>query len=106
MLFDRIAERRIRQAMDDGEFDNLPNVGRRLDLEEYFKWPEEMRSAYALLKSANCAPFEVELLRDIARLEAACAAAPNEAARQSIAQQLAARRGELAVRLEHARRQR
>ena len=104
MAFERVAEQHIRQAMKDGEFDNLPNAGRPLDLEEYFKWPEAMRSAYALLKNANCAPFEVELLRDIARLEAALAAASDEAGRQSIGQELAARRAELGVRIEHARR--
>lgn len=106
MAFERLAERRIRQAMNDGEFDNLPNAGRPLDFEEYFTWPDEMRSAYALLRSANCAPVEVELLRDIEWLDAALAAAGDEAARQTLGRRLAARRAELGVRIEHARRRR
>ena len=31
MAFERIAEQRIRQAMNDGEFDALPNAGRLID---------------------------------------------------------------------------
>lgn len=103
MAFERIAEQRLRQAIKDGEFDNLPNAGRPIDLEEYFKWPEPLRMAYSILKAANCAPEEVELLNEIARLEAALASAPDAAARRGIQRTLADRRTELAVRLERAR---
>ena len=102
MAFERVAEQRIRRAMEEGEFDNLSNASQRLDLEDYFAWPESVRMAYALLKSANCAPAEVELLKEVAGLTAAVAAAPDEAA-EPLRRRLAERRIELAVALERAR---
>ena len=45
MGFDKIAERTIREAMLEGKFDRLPNRGQPLDLEDYFKVPEEWRAA-------------------------------------------------------------
>jgi len=69
VIFDRIAELRIREAIEEGKFDNLPNAGRPLDLDEYFQTPAEWRLAYSILKSAKCLPEEVELLNEIAALE-------------------------------------
>jgi hypothetical protein len=100
MSFDRIAENRIREAMEQGEFDNLPGAGEPLNLEEYFSTPEDLRMAYSVLKSANCRPLEVELLAEIARLERAVAAAPDEATREAHRRDLAHRRTELAILLE------
>lgn len=71
MAFERIAEHRLRQAIADGWLDDLPNRGDRLDLDEYFRTPEEVRLAYSVLKSASCLPEEVELRNEIARLERA-----------------------------------
>jgi len=96
----RIAENRIREAMEQGEFDNLPGAGQPLSLEEYFATPEDMRMAYSVLKNANCRPLEVELLAEIARLEQAVAAAPDAAAREPLQRSLANRRIELAILLE------
>jgi hypothetical protein len=100
MSFSRIAENRIREAMEQGEFDNLPGAGEPLSLEEYFSMPEDVRMAYSVLKSANCRPFEVELLNEIARLEQAVAAAPDDAIRAAHQRTLADRRTELAILLE------
>jgi hypothetical protein len=100
MSFSRIAENRIREAMEQGEFDNLPGAGEPLSLEEYFSVPEDLRMAYSVLKNANCRPLEVELLHEIARLEPAVAAAPDGAAREPLQRALANRRTELAILLE------
>ena len=86
--------------MEQGEFDNLPGAGQPLSLEEYFSTPEEFRMAYSVLKNANCRPMEVELLNEIARLERAVAAAPDDAAREPLQRSLADRRTELAILLE------
>ena len=45
MIFDRIAELKIREAITEGKFDNLPNAGQPIDLEDYFRTPPEMRLA-------------------------------------------------------------
>ena len=100
MSFSRIAENRIREAMAQGEFDNLPGAGQPLSLDEYFSVPEDLRMAYSVLKSANCRPVEVELLNEIARLEQAIAAATDPAAREALQRELANRRTELAILLE------
>jgi len=99
-MFSRIAENRIREAMEQGEFDNLPGAGEPLSLEEYFATPEDVRMAYSVLKSANCRPLEVELLNEVARLEQAVATAPDDSARAAHQRTLANRRTELAVLLE------
>ena len=104
MSFSRIAENRIREAMEQGEFDNLPGAGQPLSLEEYFSTPEDLRLAYSVLKNANCRPLEVELLNEIARLEQAASAAPDAAAREPLARALADRRTELAILLERRSR--
>jgi hypothetical protein len=69
MPFSHIAEKRIREAIEQGQFENLPGAGQPLNLEEYFSTPEEVRMAYSILKNANCAPVEVELVNDVSRLE-------------------------------------
>ncbi|MDE5879570.1 MAG: DUF1992 domain-containing protein, partial [Desulfovibrio sp.] len=55
-----IAERRIQEAQERGEFDDLPGAGRPLQLEDMSHVPEELRMAYTLLRNANCLPPELE----------------------------------------------
>jgi hypothetical protein len=59
----------IRQAIQRGDFDNLPKKGKRLNLDEYFELPEEIRVGYTMLKNSSFVPTEVELLKEIAELE-------------------------------------
>jgi hypothetical protein len=40
MPFGRLAENRIREAMAQGQFENLPGAGRPLNLQEYFTTPK------------------------------------------------------------------
>jgi hypothetical protein len=83
MSFSHIAEKRIREAMAQGQFDNLPGAGQPLNLEEYFSTAEELRMPYSILKNANCAPAEVELLNEVSRLERAVTQAGDATARES-----------------------
>jgi hypothetical protein len=64
-----IAERKIREAQEKGEFDNLPGKGKPLQLEDDSQVPEELRLAYKILKNADCLPPELELKKDIVRME-------------------------------------
>jgi hypothetical protein len=105
MVFDRLAELRIREAIREGKFDHLPKKG-AIDLDEYFKMPAELRMAYSILKSAGCVPEEVELLRDVDRLETALAAASDESARASLRRAVADARLKLDLVLERGKRQR
>ena len=105
MAFNRVAENRIREAVAEGKFDNLSRAGERIDLEEYFSTPEDLRLAYSILKNANCAPAEVELLNEIARVKEALARAEDDASKLSLEQTLADRQTELAILLERRTRQ-
>jgi hypothetical protein len=100
MSLRRIAEGRIREAMEQGMFENLPGAGKPLDLEEYFNTPEDLRMAFSILKNANCAPPEVELMKEVSRLEHAVAEASDAATRNRFQRTLAHRRIQLAIFLE------
>jgi Domain of unknown function (DUF1992) len=65
----RIAEQRIAEAIERGEFDDLPGAGKPLDLEQDADVPAELRVAYRILKNSGFVPPEVELRRDIASVE-------------------------------------
>jgi hypothetical protein len=54
-----LVERRIREAMEDGRFDDLPHQGRRIPLEDD-SLAGEWAMAHRLLKSAGMAPAWIE----------------------------------------------
>jgi hypothetical protein len=69
MPFEEIAERKIREAMEQGEFDNLPGAGKPLaGLDSYFATPENVRLGYSVLKNSGFVPEEVEIRREIESL--------------------------------------
>ena len=62
---ERLAEERIREAMDRAEFDDLPGRGEPLELENDSHLPEDLRIAYKILKNADCLPPELQLRKEI-----------------------------------------
>ncbi|MGZ8429606.1 MAG: DnaJ family domain-containing protein [Candidatus Deferrimicrobiaceae bacterium] len=68
LLLGNIAERKIREAIERGEFANLPGAGKPLRLEDDSMIPEDLRVAYKILKNAGCIPAELELRREIITL--------------------------------------
>jgi len=64
-IFARIAERLIREAMENGEFDNLEGAGKPLNFADETWIPEDLRIAYRVLKNAGCIPPEIELRNEI-----------------------------------------
>ncbi len=67
--FDKIAEKKIREAMDNGEFDDLPGKGKPLALEDDRHIPQDIRLAHKILKNADCLPPELELRKEILNME-------------------------------------
>ncbi|MCR5813192.1 MAG: DUF1992 domain-containing protein [Desulfovibrio sp.] len=63
-----IAERRIEEALQKGEFDNLPGQGKPLELEDLSNVPEELRMAYKILRNAGCLSPELEERKQISRV--------------------------------------
>lgn len=74
-MFELIAERKIAEAIERGELDDLPGAGQPLELDDDALVPEELRLAYRILKNAGYAPAEVGALNEIAELERLVAAA-------------------------------
>jgi hypothetical protein len=67
-IFSRIAERKIMQAMEQGEFERLENAGKPLNLDDDAWVPEDLRIAYRVLKNSGCLPPELELRKEIVTL--------------------------------------
>jgi hypothetical protein len=78
-IFRRIAENRILEAQENGLFDDLPGKGRPLPLEDDSHVPPELRMAYKVLKMADCLPPELEVRKEIVRLQDLVASLPDEA---------------------------
>ena len=81
----RIAEQRILEAQREGAFDNLPGMGKPLELEDLSWVPEDLRIGYHVLKNAHVLPPEVELLKDIHSLEDLLKHVEDEDERRSLA---------------------
>lgn len=64
-----MAEQRIKQAINNGDFDHLPGKGKPLELEDLSAIPEELRVGYKILKNAAMVPEEVQLNKQMITLE-------------------------------------
>jgi DnaJ homologue, subfamily C, member 28, conserved domain len=67
--FERIVEEKIRQALQNGAFENLPGAGKPLRLDDDSMVPPDLRMAYKLLKDAHCLPPELELHKEILQMK-------------------------------------
>lgn len=76
--FQKIVEKRIKDAEKNGEFDNLPGSGKPLTLEDDSQIPEDLRLAYKILKNADCLPPELELKKEIRKMEDMLEDIPDE----------------------------
>jgi hypothetical protein len=65
----QIAENKIRQAQREGELDNLPGEGQRLELDDDSHIPSELRMAYRILKNADYVSPEVQQRKEIADIK-------------------------------------
>ncbi len=52
-IFSIIAEDKIKRAIAEGEFDDLPGKGKPLKLEDLSHIPEDLRIAYKVMKNSN-----------------------------------------------------
>ncbi len=68
-IFAAIAERRIRQAMEEGAFDELQGKGRPFDFSDERGVPRDLRVVYRILKHADCLPPEVQLRKEVRSLQ-------------------------------------
>ncbi len=78
---DRIAERKIAEAIARGELSDLPGQGAPLALDDDSLIPEDLRMAYRILRNAGFVPPEVTALREISDLERQIEELPQDDAR-------------------------
>ena len=84
----QIAERRIREAIERGDFDGSPLRGIKLVFNENPYVPEELRLAYKLLKDAGFLPPEMELRKEIRTLKDMLRAIDDEKERTRVVAQV------------------
>ena len=104
MSFQKNIDERIKEAIERGEFDNLPGKGKPLDLDAYFATPEHLRMGYSILRSANIVPEEMELLRQIEGLKRSLDSSTNRTEKKALRQQLSEKLTNLNMRLEQNRK--
>ncbi|HSQ69311.1 MAG TPA: DnaJ family domain-containing protein [Steroidobacteraceae bacterium] len=88
LIFSELVERRIREAIAKGEFEDLPGTGRPVPLEDASLVPEELRVAYRVLRNSGHLPPELELRREIGDAEALLIQAIGAEQRGSAVQKL------------------
>lgn len=69
LIFETIAEQKIREAIEPGELADLPGQGRPLTFDDDPLVPEDLRMAYRILKNAGFVPPELEAQSEIRELE-------------------------------------
>ena len=87
-LMETIAENRIRAALEEGFFDNLPGKGKPLNLDDDHGVPEDLRLTFKILKNAGCLPIEMELNREIYNLRQLLKTAIDETSRKELRREL------------------
>ena len=60
-----LAEKRLREAIENGEFDDLPGKGEPIDLRENPFEDPDLRTVHRLLRNAGFAPAWIEERKDI-----------------------------------------
>ena len=104
MSFDKLVEEKIREAMANGEFDNLQGKGKPLDLEAYFATPEDVRIAHSLLKSSGFIPEEAQLFKEIESLKGSLERCPGEDEKNKIRKMIYEKTLKLNLMIEQYRR--
>lgn len=95
--FDDLAEQRIKAAMAEGCFDDLPGRGRALVLDDDSLVPEDMRLGFRVLKNAGYLPEELTLRKEITGIVQLLEQALDEDGRRLASKRLALLRMRLAA---------
>lgn len=90
--FASIADEKIREAIRNGEFENLPGAGKPLPPEDDSTVPQELRTAYKILKNAGLLPEEMQLRKDMVTLGDLLAACQDEEERIKLRKELSVKK--------------
>ena len=106
MSLHRNVDEKIKEAIAEGEFDNLPGKGKPLDLDAYFATPEHLRMGYSILKGANILPEEMDLLKQIEGLRKSLNSCTSQIEKRAIQKQLSEKLTNFNLRMERLRKKR
>ena len=87
--FEDPVEVKIKAAMAEGQFDNLPGKGKPLDLKGYIDTPEHLRTAYHILRNAGFVPEEVRLKKEMELIREKLKNCESETEKASLNKELA-----------------
>jgi hypothetical protein len=87
-VFQQIAENRIREAMEEGLFEQIPGKGKPFRFEDDSMVPEDLRQSHKILKNAHCLPAELELRKDIFNIRQMIESAVDEETRMALQRKL------------------
>jgi hypothetical protein len=103
LLDDHIGQS-LRESERTGELKAAPSYGKPLSFGDgYDETPDALKMPFKMLKDAGYAPPEVELMREIAALQATLDGLPDDAQTRPQRQRLAEMRQQLALRMEQLR---
>lgn len=77
-IFQKIVEKKIKRAKEEGLFDDLPGRGEPLSIEDDSHIPEDLRLVHKILKNADCLPPELQLRKEIRQMEDMLEGIPDE----------------------------
>lgn len=83
-----IAENKIREAIDNGEFENLSLSGQPLDFDEIQFVPLHLRLSQKILKNAGFLPPVLQLKKEIVQLTEKLSEECDHAVRESLKRRL------------------
>lgn len=99
-----LAESKIQEVIESGEFQDLAGKGKPLDMDAYFAAPSSLRAGFGLLKSAGVVPPEVEAMRVVAFLRERLESTADASEKAALRAELMARETELVIGLERMKR--
>jgi hypothetical protein len=87
-LIDKLAEQNIAAAIERGELDDLPGMGKPLVLDDDALVPEELRAGFRLLKNAGYLPPDLQLRKEIGSVESLIIQARSQEQRARLSRRL------------------
>lgn len=99
-------DKMIEEWLSESDCKLLPGAGKPLNLDDYFRWPEDERLAFSILKNSGFAPVEVEQLSEIGRLKSELAVCRDDESRACIKRKLQEEEVKLNLRIEQAKQHR
>jgi hypothetical protein len=87
----KIAERKIRESIERGEFDNLPCHGKPIVLEDFSGVPAPLRMGYKIMKNAGVLPPEMQLKKETVTLQQLINACEDDTEKKELQKKLNAK---------------